>query len=364
MALSVDIEKRLGAFRLCVSFEAGDEAFGLLGASGCGKSMTLKCIAGIERPDRGRIVLDGRVLFDSAGHIDMPVRKRRVGYLFQDYALFPNMTVFDNLCCGIPGNRRERRRKAGEYLERFYLTGLEEHYPWQLSGGQRQRAALARMLAAKPDILMLDEPFTALDNDLKWQLERELMDVISRFGGTTLFVSHDRNEAYRLTERIAVMEAGALVEVRDKRELFAGPRTLAAALLTGCKNVTRIERRADGRFFAADWGIFLKAERGMETAGYAGFRAHYFEPAVEDAPENVLECEILRVVEDTFSVIVLFRQKGNPAAGDRSLLRYELSKEAWSRLEGQGCQTLRLRIPPEKLMLLERRDALGTGNEG
>ena len=142
MALYVDIEKKCGDFLLKVKFTAEKEVLGLLGASGCGKSMTLKCIAGIEKPDRGVIRLDDKVFFDSEKRIHLPVQKRRVGYLFQDYALFPNMTVLQNILCGAGD-----RKKASEYVKRFFLEGKEQLYPAQLSGGQKQRTAMARMLA-------------------------------------------------------------------------------------------------------------------------------------------------------------------------------------------------------------------------
>ena len=175
MSLYVDIEKRLGAFRLQSKFEVADETLALLGASGCGKSMTLKCIAGIVPPDRGRIVLNGRVLFDSEKKIDLTPQQRRVGYLFQQYALFPNMTVEQNILCGIrAGSRSEKRSLAAEKLRMFRLEGLEKKYPAQLSGGQQQRVALARILCSEPQAILLDEPFSALDSYLKWNLELEL----------------------------------------------------------------------------------------------------------------------------------------------------------------------------------------------
>ncbi len=351
MALYVDIEKKFGDFNLKVNFEAGNETFAILGASGCGKSMTLKCIAGIEKPDCGRIILDGKVLFDSEKHINIPIRMRNVGYLFQDYALFLNMTVFENIMCGIKEKGRAGREKAGEYINRFYLEGLEKFYPWQLSGGQKQRAAIARMLAAAPDIIMLDEPFSALDHYLKWQLEQEIMKVIENFGKTVLFVSHDRDEVYRLTDRIAVMEKGQLIDIQEKKALFDKPRSLAATLLTGCKNITRIKACDDRRFYAVDWGIFLKSDKSMENMKYAGFRAHYFEPVPLMEPENVVECEILNVIEDTFSMIILFRQKENAEQGDWSVIRYELPKEKWKQLK--GCR-LYLKIPWDKLILMDK----------
>lgn len=162
MALQVKITKKLANFTLDVDFSVEQEIFALLGASGCGKSMTLKCIAGIEQPDEGVIVLNGRTLFDSARKINLPPQKRQIGYMFQDYALFPNMTVLQNVMAGM--GRRPSREQAQEYLRQFHIEELEQQYPTRLSGGQKQRVAMARMLAARPEVILLDEPFSALDS--------------------------------------------------------------------------------------------------------------------------------------------------------------------------------------------------------
>lgn len=344
MSLYVNIEKRCGDFHLKVSFETAGEVFGILGASGCGKSMTLKCIAGIEKPDKGIIKLDDRILFDSEKGINVPVRKRRIGYLFQDYALFPNMTVLENIMCGA-----KDKSTAGEYVKRFYLEGKEQLYPHQLSGGQKQRVALARMLAAEPEVIMLDEPFSALDSYLKWQMELEIMKVLEGYNRDVLFVSHDRNEVYRLTNRVAVMEQGEIVDIQDKEAIFQNPKTLAATLLTGCKNLSRLEKCEDGRFYALDWGIYLTAAQSLEKIKYVGFRAHYFETTSTIGDENVIQCKIERVIEDTFSTVILFRHEGNPENSDWSLMRYELPKEKWEELKEKP---LFLRIPQEKLILM------------
>lgn len=359
MSLYVDIEKTVGNFTLRVNFETEDEVFAILGASGCGKSMTLKCIAGIEKPDRGCIILDDEVLFDSERRVNVPVRKRGIGYLFQDYALFPNMTVFENIMCGA-GDKGITQ----EFIRRFYLEGKERLYPEQLSGGQKQRVALARMLSAKPRYLLLDEPFSALDNYLKSKLEREIMDVLENYGRNVLFVSHDRNEVYRLTDTIAVMENGRVVDIRPKRELFESPRTLAATLLTGCKNVTALELK-EGGLYAADWGIYLsvKDAGNLSLYKYAAVRAHYFEPA-EDIIDNrvavqanCMECEVIREIEDTFSMVILFKNKNMRYNEENSILTAEFDKEEWIKLKKHTVlsgKTLLLRIPEEKIILMEK----------
>lgn len=354
MSLFVDIEKNFGGFALKVRFETDREMFAILGASGCGKSLTLKCIAGIEKPDRGVIKLNGKVLFDSEKKINVPARKRRIGYLFQDYALFPNMTVIQNIMCGA-----HDREKAQAYVRRFYLEGKERLYPHQLSGGQKQRVALARMLAGSPEFVMFDEPFSALDNHLKTNLEREVMGVMEGLENGGIFVSHDRNEVYRMTDRIAVMENGNLVDIQEKHELFAAPKTLAATLLTGCKNVTRLEKR-DGGFYALDWDMPLTLADDVEDAEavdlkYAGIRAHFLEEAPDGSGENVIACEILRVIEDTFSFVVLFTNKKSerkdPDNTGYHVLTYELPKERWEEIRNRP---LFLRLPPEKLILMEK----------
>ena len=344
MALYVDIEKKCGDFHLKVSFETAGEVFAILGASGCGKSMTLKCIAGIEKPDRGVIKLDDKILFDSDKGINVPVRKRGIGYLFQDYALFPNMTVLENIMCGA-----KDKKLAGEYIRRFYLEGKENLYPAQLSGGQKQRVALARMLAADPDVILFDEPFSALDSYLKWQLELEIIKVLENYKKDVLFVSHDRNEVYRLTDKIAVMDQGEIADIQYKDDLFHNPKTLAATLLTGCKNFSRLEKREDGRFFAADWGIYVTADKSLEEIKYVGFRAHYFETTSTIQDENVVKCEIERVIEDTFSTVIMFRQEGNPVNTDWSLMRCEFPKEKWGQWKDKS---LYLYIPQDKLILM------------
>lgn len=349
MALTVDVEKRAGHFHLKSCFEAGDETLAILGASGCGKSMTLKCVAGIITPDRGRIVLNDRVLFDSEKKINIPARNRGTGYLFQNYALFPNMTVEQNIACGIPKDR-DKVKMVKARIAAFYLEGLERHYPHQLSGGQQQRVALARMLASEPALLMLDEPFSALDSFLKWQLELEILKVQESFGGTILFVSHNRDEVYRLCDRIAVMEDGQTLEVLDKKDLYAKPQSLSTALLSGCKNFSAAEKTGPQTLFAQDWNVELTVSRAVpDDIRFIGFRAHFFELAENADVQNAIECRVTRVIEDMFSTIVIAHVK-NGEDKDWAYLRYELSKDKWDAL-GKP-ETLYLRLPEDQIILM------------
>lgn len=344
--LEVKIKKRLGAFHLNVDFKAEQGVTGLLGASGCGKSMALKCIAGIVRPDEGRIVLDGRVLFDSEQHIDLPPQQRRVGYLFQNYALFPNMTVEGNIAAGVRGGQKKERVR--ELIHAFYLEGMEKKRPNQLSGGQQQRVALARILASEPQVLLLDEPFSALDGYLRWQVELELSDLLKTFSGTVLFVSHSRDEVYRQCADVCVLNNGRSESVLPVQQLFDAPTTLAACLLSGCKNISRAKKTAPTKIFAEDWNVTLEAGREVpDTIRHIGVRAHYIVPTYESG-ENVIPCAVERVVEEVFSTVVMLKTPG----GDKgySRLRIELPKQQWQDLHVTG--NLSVAIAPKDILLL------------
>lgn len=209
--LEVQIYKKLAEFDLDVSFQVNDNILGLMGASGSGKSMTLKCIAGIETPDQGRIVLNNRVLFDSEKKINVPIQKRNVGYMFQSYALFPNMNVYENISVGL----RARKVKdvdivVQKVMQQFRIFELASRYPKQLSGGQRQRVALARLMAYEPDVLLLDEPFSALDEDLKKDLLQELKSEF-QISKPVIFVSHDKEEVNYLCDLKYKIKQGEII---------------------------------------------------------------------------------------------------------------------------------------------------------
>ncbi len=358
MSLSVDVRKRLGSFSLDVSFEVADsrEICALLGPSGCGKSLTLKCIAGVLTPDEGRIVLNDRVLFDSATGVNLPPQRRRVGYLFQQYALFPTMTVEQNIGAGAVGvSREERARRVAEQVRAFHLEGLERLRPAQLSGGQQQRVALARILVGSPELILLDEPFSALDGHLRWEFEMMLSDVLRAFPGGAVFVSHNRDEVYRMCDTVCVVSEGRSEEKLTIAQLFSTPRTLAAALISGCKNVSRAQVAAgegDGatvELRCDDWGVTLRTTLPVGAdVTHVGLRAHYLRvfanPAEAAGLPNQIPCSVDRVIDSTFSTIVMLR---TPAGG---LLRYECEKDLWSRLAGTG--KLTVSVDPSVVMPL------------
>ena len=344
MGLFVDIEKRLGAFRLRVRFEAEEGVTALLGASGCGKSMTLKCIAGIEKPDRGKIILDGVTLFDSEKHLSVKPQERRVGYLFQQYALFPTMTVEENVRCGVR-ERKDRRERAAEMIERMGLHGLEKRTPRQLSGGQQQRVALARILVNDPELLLLDEPFSALDSHLRSRMEGELRQLLREFRKPVLMVSHDREEVYRLSQRVIVLHDGSVETQGTREEVYRAPGTPAGALLTGCRNVSPVELREDGLLYARDWGIPLRLEGGHHDVGAVGIPMEALRPG---PGENETRCRVLEVLENPCSLVLFLRPLTAPE--DSTPLVMELPKGEWAAI---AAEELTVSLPDAAILRLK-----------
>ncbi|WP_303914168.1 sulfate/molybdate ABC transporter ATP-binding protein [Subdoligranulum variabile] len=345
MSLLVDIEKDLGGFRLRAHLDTEAPLTGLLGASGCGKSLTLQCIAGIQRPDRGRIVLDGRVLFDAKAGIDLPPQQRRVGYLFQHYALFPTMTVAENIRCGAHGRgpRAEQERIVREMVALLQLQGLEQLRPAQLSGGQAQRVALARMLAADPQLLLLDEPFSALDAHLRDQLQPQLRDLLQAVGRQAVLVTHSRDEAYRLCSTLCIMDEGRTLRTGPTKEVFADPRSVAAARLTGCKNVAAARRVDETTVEVPDWGIRLQTARPVpEDLQAVGLRAHYFNPRTA---VNRFAVQSAGAMEEPFEWCLLFRYAGQAPGSDPLWWRMPKDKKP-------AQMPAELGIAPENVLLL------------
>ena len=348
MSLEVHIEKKLNGFTLRSDFTAGNTATAILGASGCGKSMTLRCIAGIVKPDKGRIVLDGRVLFDSGQHINLPPQQRGVGLLFQNYALFPNMTVEQNILCGLKAEKGQsrpqgplRRDAAGLRLEE-----LASRRPAELSGGTAAAHRAGPVsLWGKPKILMLDEPFSALDSYLREEVEGEVGSLLAGFDGTALLVTHNRDEAYRLCRDMIVMDGGQVLRTGTTKEVFADPGSTAAARLTGCKNIlpcTRVDAHSV-RLAGCESLLHLAAEV-PEGCTAVGIRAHDFAPSAPGA-ENALPVELLSASENPFDWNLIFQL---PDGTTR--LWWKVSKTTLSVAEPDAPACLS--APPERIMAL------------
>lgn len=287
--LSVDIYKKYDRFVLDIQFHMEKGCLGILGPSGCGKSMTLKSLAGIFQPDKGKIILNDRILFDSDQKINIKPQNRQIGYLFQNYALFPNMTVEQNIAAGIEKmDKEQRNKKIADMMKKFHLEGLEKHYPSELSGGQQQRVALARIFAYEPQVLLLDEPFSAMDSFLKEKLRLELSKVLENYEGIAVMVSHDRDEVYQLCDHILLMEDGHIIQFGKTKDVFKSPMNITAARLTGCKNISKIRRIDDYHVECIDWNhlVLEVKEKVTEDIKAVGIRAHDF--LATDIKENHL----------------------------------------------------------------------------
>lgn len=347
MSLHVDIRKTLGDFVLEAAFDAEDAVTGLLGASGCGKSMTLKCIAGVETPDSGCIVLDGETLFDSARGINLKPQQRRVGYLFQQYALFPHLTVERNILTGLHRERDAavRQRRLREMIQMMQLQGLEKLRPAQLSGGQAQRVALARMLVNQPRLLLLDEPFSALDSHLRDQLQPQFLSLLRTYGRQAVLVTHSRDEAYHLCGQLCVMEDGRVVRDGATKAVFADPRSETAARLTGCKNITPARKIDERTVEAPAWGLrFTAAQPVPDDLRAIGLRAHYFHAR---AAANRANVQWVGELEEPFEWILLFRYAGQDETASPLWWRMPKDRKPAALPDVLG-------IAPENVLLLTR----------
>ncbi len=330
MSLEISIKKKLANFDLEVDLEAGNETLGFLGASGCGKSLTLRCIAGVETPDSGRIVVNDTVFFDSDKKINLSPQERKTALLFQNYQLFPNLTVAENVAAGMDTKLSAEKKDelVSKYLALFSLQGFEKRYPLRLSGGQQQRVALARMLAARPGILMFDEPFSALDAHLKDSLQQSLLDLFDMYEGTILYVSHDIDEAYRFCNRIAVVEDGHLAELGNTQEILKHPTTLATLKLSGCKNISRFDVLDSSHIHAIDWDITFDLGKEFsipKEANHLGIRTGAIRiVGADEQGDNIQALKVHRVSDSRFERSVILN---TPASESNVRLFWRIAKD-------------------------------------
>ncbi|MGK7880295.1 MAG: molybdate ABC transporter permease subunit [Crocosphaera sp.] len=358
--LIVDIQKKLPEFTLNVSFSSNQLPLGLLGGSGAGKSFILRCIAGLETPDEGCIILNGRVLFDSRRGINVPIRDRRVGFLFQNYALFPHLTVAQNIAFGLPKNLSSLaiRQRVEKQLIAVQLQGLGDRYPQELSGGQQQRVALARALASEPEILLLDEPFSALDTYLRDQLEKLLRLSLIHFPGATLFVSHNLEEAYRLCPNLLILDEGEIIAQGPKQDIFDVPRYFRVAQLTGCKNFSRALIQSDNTITALDWGCTLQVDEPIpQSLAHVGIRAHHliFTGLTEQqtrSPHNIFAAWLTTTSETQHRMTLYLKLNSAPTSPFDYHLQVEVFKDTWNALQ-KVSYPWHIQLHSTRLMLLQ-----------
>lgn len=329
MGLDINIIKKLSGFKLQAQLACEQEIIGILGASGSGKSMLLNCIAGLINPDEGKITLNDKTFFDSAQKINMPPKDRKTGFLFQNYALFPHLTIAENIAFGLDKlSQPEKDKKVAALMERFHLKDMEKRYPSQISGGQQQRVALARALAAEPEILLLDEPFSALDNHLKNYMMKEMLASLKEFQGSTLFVTHNMEEAYRICDRIAVVNAGRIEAFGTKQVIFETPVSFETAKITGCKNIAAAMRKSEHIVEVPEWGITVKTAMKVDNEkGFIGVRANHIKLADDKTGENHFPVWIADESEAPFRANLYLKIGTPPSREEDYHIQWEVSKD-------------------------------------
>jgi molybdate transport system ATP-binding protein/molybdate transport system permease protein len=348
--LRAEIAAQRGPFSLELRLATGQQRVGILGESGAGKTMTLRAIAGLERTARGRLEVNGRVLMDSERGVSVPARERRAAMVFQQYALFPHRTVGENVAFGLhhlaPAEREERVRGIAR---RMHLEDLLARLPRQLSGGQQQRVALARALVTDPDILLLDEPLSALDFHLRGLVEKELLDSLAQFRGATLYVSHSLEEVYRLCDEILVLSRGRVLACGPREEIFLHPPSREVARLTGCKNISRASARGGGMVEAQDWGLQMRVAQPFSEARHVAIRANHIAFADQPGGENVFPCSLVESTETPFRRTVYLRLEAAPGEGWQ--LQAEVLKDRWEELKVRPAPW-NVRLDPERVFVM------------
>ena len=348
--LSLTARRAFGDFTLDAAWETDRSIVALVGPSGSGKTLTLQSIAGLIAPDSGCIVCAGRTLFDSHTRINLPPQERRIGYVFQGYALFPHMTVAQNVSYGVPRRIESRGDRTRDIIGRLGLSALMSRYPADLSGGQQQRVALARALATDPDVLLLDEPFSALDAPLRRELSTELAQTLREWGKLAVLVTHDLAEAYQIADVVVLYEHGRTSGAVLKNDLLWHPSSERVARLIGARNILRATiADAGGASIVLDWrGGRLEAARSPSHPLHARagdplaffVRPEYVRLIRKNRPlteglrqTNVFHGEIVGERDEGTTWVLFFKlaRAGNPSQGAYDL-EIEIPKLVYERL--------------------------------
>ena len=357
LQLEVDIQKQLPEFLLDVTFTINSQhtRVGILGASGAGKTTLLRCIAGLEIPDRGKIVLNKRILFDSARGINLPPQERQVGLVFQDYALFPHLTVAENVAFGIDAKNSKRAIaiQVETQLQQLDLLKLKNCFPPQLSGGEQQRVALARVMASEPNVTLLDEPFSALDTDLKSKLIPLLQERLSEYSGLSLYVTHNLRQAYQLCSQLLFIDRGKLIAFDNKQNIISRPPNIKTAQITGCRNFAAARYIAPQTVEAKNWQCILQIDRSIpHKINRIAIHSHAVALVPSDRGVNTFAVWLSKYSE--FPNTVTLYLKLHLSSDDREDydLEVEVTISQWQRLQQQALPWY-VCLPPEKIIMFE-----------
>ena len=353
--LEVDIQKQLPEFLLDIAFTVNKEQnpLGILGASGAGKSTLLKCIAGLETPDRGRIVLNQRILFDSAKGINLPPQERKVGLLFQDYALFPHLNVAENIAFGMSAkeSRLKAKQEVARQLQQVNLVQMGKMMTHQLSGGEKQRVALARVLASQPDITLLDEPFSALDIGLKQGLIKLLQKRINRYAGLILYVTHNLPQAYQLCPQLLIIDRGKTISFSQRQTAIACPPNLQTAKITGCRNFSTAQKIAPHTVKALDWQCNLKCDRIVpNNIERVAIRSDAITFVENNEGVNVFSAWLSNYVELPNRAILYLKLHSSSNNSEDYHLEAEVTTNEWRQLQRQD--RYHIQLLPNKIIIL------------
>ena len=359
--LTINISKQLTDFKLEVNLTCDHNPLALLGASGAGKTTIIRCIAGLETPDKGRIVLNNRVLFDSQAQINLPIQERNCGLLWQDYALFPQLTVAENVAFGINRelNRKQIEQIVHEQLRQVQLLHLKDRYPQKLSGGQKQRVALARLRASNPEILLLDEPFSALDTYLRHQQEKLLKKSLQSYQGVTLLITHNLEEAYRLCSRLLVIDEGKAIAHDTKENIFYHAPNIRTAEVTNCKNFAQGKVLDSERVRAKNWHCDLELTNfnspqltPVSAEIVLGIRAHQIilEATIPEGTVNTFNCWLAGFSETQHRVTCYLKLHQSSHHPEDYHLQAEILKDKWHSLQ-QHPLPWQIQLKPDRIMI-------------